>query len=51
MTRLLIHGGRVFDGTGTAPAAADVAIEDGRIRSVLARGIETAAKVASGLGK
>ena len=34
MTRLLIHGGRVFDGTGTAPAAADVAIEDGRIRDV-----------------
>ena len=34
MTRLLIHGGRVFDGTGTAPAAADVAIEDGRIRHV-----------------
>lgn len=39
----------------TTPAGCTIAgilaLEDGRIRSVLARGIETAAKVASGLGK
>ena len=34
MTRLLISGGSVFDGSGTAPAVADVVIEDGRIVEV-----------------
>lgn len=34
MTRTVLAGGRVFDGTGVAPAAADVAIEDGRIVDV-----------------
>jgi imidazolonepropionase-like amidohydrolase len=34
MTRLVFRGGRVFDGTGADPAAADVAIEDGRIVDV-----------------
>ena len=31
MTRTVLSGGRVFDGTGADPADADVAIEDGRI--------------------
>jgi imidazolonepropionase-like amidohydrolase len=31
MTRTVLSGGRVFDGTGADPAPADVAIEDGRI--------------------
>jgi imidazolonepropionase-like amidohydrolase len=31
MTRVVLSGGRVFDGTGADPAPADVAIEDGRI--------------------
>jgi imidazolonepropionase-like amidohydrolase len=34
MTRIVLRGGRVFDGTGTDPAAGDVAIEDGRIIDV-----------------
>jgi imidazolonepropionase-like amidohydrolase len=31
MTRVVMRGGRVFDGTGADPASADVAVEDGRI--------------------
>jgi imidazolonepropionase-like amidohydrolase len=31
MTRTVLTGGRVFDGTGSDPAFADVAIDDGRI--------------------
>jgi imidazolonepropionase-like amidohydrolase len=31
MTRTVLRGGHVFDGTGSDPAPADVAIEDGRI--------------------
>jgi imidazolonepropionase-like amidohydrolase len=34
MTRIVLQGGRVFDGTGSDPAAADVAVEDGRIVDV-----------------
>lgn len=34
MTRLVLSGGRVFDGTGAAPAEADVVIEDGRFLDV-----------------
>ncbi len=34
MTRTLFRGARVFDGTGAAPAAADVAVEDGRIVAI-----------------
>ncbi|MBB1153583.1 MULTISPECIES: metal-dependent hydrolase family protein [Amycolatopsis] len=34
MTRTLFAGGTVFDGTGSAPAPADVAVEDGRIVDV-----------------
>ena len=34
MTRQLFHGGRLFDGTGAAPALADVAVEDGRIVAI-----------------
>jgi imidazolonepropionase-like amidohydrolase len=34
MTRTLLRGGRVFDGTGTPPAEADVLVEDGRIVEV-----------------
>src|SRR5262245_45310432 len=34
MTRTVISGGSVFDGTGAAPATADIAIEDGRIVAV-----------------
>lgn len=34
MTRTLIAGGQVFDGTGAAPATADIAIEDGQIVAV-----------------
>jgi imidazolonepropionase-like amidohydrolase len=34
MTRTVLAGGRVFDGTGADPAAADVAIEDGRIVAI-----------------
>ncbi|MEU4668625.1 amidohydrolase family protein [Amycolatopsis sp. NPDC023774] len=34
MTRTVFSGGSVFDGTGSAPAPADVAVEDGRIVEV-----------------
>jgi imidazolonepropionase-like amidohydrolase len=34
MTRIVLRGGQVFDGTGADPAAADVAVEDGRIVGV-----------------
>jgi imidazolonepropionase-like amidohydrolase len=34
MTRTVFQGGSVFDGTGAAPAAADVVVEDGRIVDV-----------------
>ena len=34
MTRTLLTGGRVFDGTGAAPGEADVLVEDGRILQV-----------------
>ncbi|ATY10859.1 amidohydrolase family protein [Amycolatopsis sp. AA4] len=34
MTRTLFTGGTVFDGAGSAPAPADVAVEDGRIVEV-----------------
>jgi imidazolonepropionase-like amidohydrolase len=34
VTRTLLSGGRVFDGTGTPPAEADVLVEDGRILAV-----------------
>jgi imidazolonepropionase-like amidohydrolase len=34
MTRTVFRGGAVFDGTGAAPAAADVVVEDGRIVDV-----------------
>ncbi|GAA1021202.1 MULTISPECIES: metal-dependent hydrolase family protein [Amycolatopsis] len=34
MTRTLFAGGTVFDGTGSPPAPADVAVEDGRIVAV-----------------
>ena len=30
MTRVVLRGGRVFDGTGADPASADVAIDGGR---------------------
>jgi imidazolonepropionase-like amidohydrolase len=34
VTRTLLAGGRVFDGTGSPPAEADVVVEDGRILGV-----------------
>jgi imidazolonepropionase-like amidohydrolase len=34
MTRIVLHGGRVFDGTGSDPADGDVAVEDDRIVDV-----------------
>jgi imidazolonepropionase-like amidohydrolase len=34
VTKTVFHGGQVFDGTGAAPAAADVVVEDGRILAV-----------------
>jgi imidazolonepropionase-like amidohydrolase len=34
MSRLLLQGGMVFDGSGTAPAVADVVLESGRIVAV-----------------
>ncbi len=34
MTRTVLHGGMVFDGTGAAAAPADVLIEDGRLIDV-----------------
>jgi imidazolonepropionase-like amidohydrolase len=34
MTRTLLSGGRVFDGTGSPPRQADVLVEDGRILEV-----------------
>ncbi|MFN8522707.1 MAG: amidohydrolase family protein [Chloroflexota bacterium] len=43
MPELLIAGGRVFDGTGAAPRAADVLVRDGRIASVGAPGSVAAA--------
>jgi len=32
--RTVFSGAEIFDGTGAAPAAADVAVEDGRIIDV-----------------
>jgi imidazolonepropionase-like amidohydrolase len=34
LTRTLLRGGRVFDGTGAPPAEADLVVEDGRILDV-----------------
>ena len=34
MTRTVLRGGSVFDGTGAAPTTADVAVEDARIVDV-----------------
>ena len=34
MTRVVFAGGRVFDGTGSDPESADIAVEDGRIVEV-----------------
>jgi imidazolonepropionase-like amidohydrolase len=34
MNRIVVRGGRIFDGTGSDPAAGDVAVEDGRIVDV-----------------
>ena len=34
MTRIVFAGGRVFDGTGSDPEAADLAVEDGRITEI-----------------
>ena len=34
MSRIVVRGGRIFDGTGSDPADGDVAIEDGRIVDV-----------------
>jgi imidazolonepropionase-like amidohydrolase len=34
MSRIVVRGGRIFDGTGADPADGDVAIEDGRIVDV-----------------
>lgn len=34
MSRMVFRGGRVFDGTGSDPAPADVVVEDGRIVDV-----------------
>jgi N-acyl-D-aspartate/D-glutamate deacylase len=34
LSRIVFHGGMVFDGTGAPLADADVAIEDGRILEV-----------------
>ena len=34
MTRTLLTGGRLFDGTGAALGDADVVVEDGRIAEV-----------------
>jgi imidazolonepropionase-like amidohydrolase len=40
MTRTLFRGGAVFDGTGAAPAAGDVVIEEGRVVAVGAPGLD-----------
>jgi imidazolonepropionase-like amidohydrolase len=40
MTRTLLRGGSVFDGTGSPPADGDVVIEDGRIVEVGAPGLD-----------
>ena len=34
LARILLHGGRVFDGSGADPAEADVVLEDGRFVAV-----------------
>lgn len=34
MSRIVFHGGMVFDGTGASPADADVVVEDGRITDI-----------------
>ena len=36
MTRTLFAGATVVDGTGAAPSAADITVEDGRITNVYA---------------
>ena len=47
---LLIRGGTVIDGTGTAPLSADVAIKDGRIAHVGPRWPGTADRVLEAAG-
>jgi len=44
MTRSVLRGGRVFDGTGSDPAFADIAIENGRIVGV-ATGLDADAEI------
>ncbi|HET6186805.1 MAG TPA: amidohydrolase family protein, partial [Trebonia sp.] len=34
MSRTVLHGGRIFDGTGSPVADGDLLIEDGRIREI-----------------
>ena len=45
MLDLLIRNARVFDGSGTEPAIRDVAIQDGKIRTIGNRLPESAAQV------
>jgi imidazolonepropionase-like amidohydrolase len=40
MTRTVFRGGQVFDGTGAAPAAGEVAVEGGRIVAVGSSGLD-----------
>lgn len=38
MSRLLLHGGKVFDGTGAPAREADLLVEDGRVARIASRG-------------
>jgi imidazolonepropionase-like amidohydrolase len=40
MTRTVFRGGQVFDGTGAAPAAGEIAIDGGRIVAVASSGLD-----------
>ena len=51
MFDLLIRGGTVVDGTGAAPAVADVAVSDGRVAAVDGRIDADAAEVIDAAGR
>jgi imidazolonepropionase-like amidohydrolase len=40
MTRTVFRGGQVFDGTGAAPAAGEIAVDGGRIVAVASSGLD-----------
>ena len=51
MFDLLIRGGTVVDGTGAAPAVADVAVSDGQVAAIESRIEADAAEVIEAAGR